>query len=137
MKTQKICALIENKKVEVIVKYDSAKCLMKFSESENPQRIYGGKDLYVCLAKIRADHPHITFFCKGSRLNVMPSRMASQMSAGIIAYQITMGKPATNEDIVHIFDYDEENLTNDPKEQIAFFKRWLASLGAERYEDFN
>ena len=59
------------------------------------------------------------------------------MSAGLMAYQITMGKPATNEDIVHIFDYEEENLTNDPQEQIAFFKRWLASLGAERYEDFN
>ncbi len=137
MKTQKICVLIENKKVEITVRYDAAKCLMKLSESETPQRIYGGRDLYVCLAKIRADHPRIAFLCKGARLNVMPSRMASQMSAGLVAYQMTMGKPALPEDIVHIFDYEEENLTNDPQEQITFFKTWLASLSAERYEDFN
>lgn len=59
------------------------------------------------------------------------------MSAGLVAYQMTMGKPALPEDIVHIFDYEEENLTNDPQEQITFFKIWLASLNAERYEDLN
>lgn len=66
--------------------------------------------------------PHMTFLCKGAKLNVMPSRMASQMSAGLVAYEITLGKQATRKDIVHIFDYEEENLTNDPKEQIDFFK---------------
>ena len=63
--------------------------------------------------------------------------MASQMSAGLVAYEITLGKQATRKDIVHIFDYEEENLTNDPKEQIDFFKKWLASLGAQDYEKFN
>lgn len=137
MKTQKIKALINNEKTEVIVNYDSRKLLMRFSESENSEKTYEGKDVYVCLAKVRADFPHITFLCKGAKINVMPSRIASQMSAGLVAYEMTLGKQANNENIVHIFDYEEENLTNDPKEQIDFFKKWLASLGGQDYEKFN
>ncbi|WP_248751494.1 hypothetical protein [Pseudomonas sp. MWU15-20650] len=137
MKYQKIHAIKNNQKIEIIVKYDPANCRMWLSESDNFKKLYQGKDLYVCLAKVRADFPHITFLCKGAKINVKPSRMASQMSAGLVAYEMTLGKQATNENIVHLFDYEEENLTNDPQEQIDFFKQWLASLGAEDYEKFN
>ncbi|ELQ11408.1 MULTISPECIES: hypothetical protein [Pseudomonas] len=137
MKTQKIQVIVNNQKAEVTVKYDSGKLMMTFSEAENFQKTYEGNDMYVCLAKIRAEFPHITFLCKGAKINVRPSRMASQMSAGLVAYEMNLGKQATNEDIVRIFDYEEENLTNDPKEQIDFFKKWLASLGAQDYEKFN
>ncbi|MGY2361342.1 hypothetical protein ACW9IO_02195 [Pseudomonas azotoformans] len=137
MKTQKIPAIIGNQKTEVTVKYDTSKSLMVFSEADSFKTIYEGRDMYVCLAKIRADFPHITFLCKGAKLNVKPSRMASQMSAGLVAYEMTLGKQATNENIVHLFDYEEDNLTNNPQEQIDFFKKWLASLGAQDYEKFN
>ncbi|WP_256592831.1 hypothetical protein [Pseudomonas sp. 2822-17] len=59
------------------------------------------------------------------------------MSAGLAAYEMTMGKQAFHEDIVHIFDYEENNLTSDLQEQIDFFKMWLASLGVQDYEKFN
>ncbi|NWA41265.1 hypothetical protein HX871_31955 [Pseudomonas reactans] len=137
MKTQKIHVIIGNQKTEVTVKYDTSKSIMVFSEADSFQTVYEGRDMYVCLAKIRADFPHITFLCKGAKLNVKPSRMASQMSAGLVAYEMTLGKQATNENIVHLFDYEEDNLTNNPQEQIEFFKRWLASLGAQDYEKFN
>ncbi|NMX74292.1 hypothetical protein HBO23_15145 [Pseudomonas sp. WS 5532] len=137
MKTQKIQVIINEQKAEVTVKYDPGKLTMTFSEAESFQKTYEGRDMYACLAKIRAEFPHITFLCKGAKINVMPSRMASQMSAGLVAYEMNLGKQATNEDIVRIFDYEEENLTNDPKEQIDFFKKWLASLGAQDYEKFN
>lgn len=137
MKTQKILAIIGSQKKEVTVKYDTSKSIMVFSEADNFKTVYEGRDMYVCLAKIRADFPHITFLCKGAKLNVKPSRMASQMSAGLVAYEMTLGKQATNENIVHLFDYEEENLTNNPQEQIYFFKKWLASLGAQDYEKFN
>ena len=137
MKTQKIHVIIGNQKTEVTVKYDTSKSVMVFSEADNFQTVYEGRDMYVCLAKIRADFPHITFLCKGAKLNVKPSRMASQMSAGLVAYEMTLGKQATNENIVHLFDYEEDNLTNNPQEQIDFFKKWLASLGAQDYEKFN
>ncbi|WP_397457413.1 hypothetical protein AB3472_11145 [Pseudomonas lurida] len=137
MKTQKIPAIIDNKKTEVTVKYDIARLIMVFSEADNFKTIYEGIDMYVCLAKIRADFPHITFLCKGAKRNVKPSRMASQMSSGLVAYEMTLGKQATNEDIVHLFDYEEENLTSNPQEQVEFFKQWLASLRAQDYEKFN
>lgn len=137
MKTQKINVLIDDQKVEVTVKYDIEKLFMRFSEADNFEKIYHGKDIYTCLAKVRADFPHITFLCKGAKINVMPSRMASQMSAGLVAYEMTLGKQATRDDIVHVFDYEENNLTNNPDEQIDFFKTWLVSLGAQNYENFN
>ena len=110
---------------------------MTFSEAENFKKIYTGKDIFVCLAKVRADFPHITFLCKGAKINVMPSRMASQMSNGLVAYEMTLGKQASRADIVHIFDYEENNLTNNPQEQVDFFKSWIKSLDASDYENFN
>lgn len=137
MKTQKIAAIVDNQKTEVIVKYDTAKLIMTFSEADNFKIIYEGRDMYVCLAKIRADFPHITFLCKGAKINVKPSRMASQMSAGLVAYEMILGEQATNENLVRLFDYEEDNLTSDPQEQINFFKKWLVSLSAQDYETFN
>jgi hypothetical protein len=58
--------------------------------------------------------------------------MASQMSRGMVAYELILGKRPTREDMVHIFDYEEHNLTNDPQEQNKFYKEWTASIGADR-----
>ncbi|WP_248731646.1 hypothetical protein [Pseudomonas sp. MWU13-2517] len=137
MKTQKISAIINNQKTEVTVKYSVKDLTMTFSEADNFKKVYEGRDIYICLAKVRADFPNITFLCKGAKINVKPSRMASQMSSGLVAYEMTLGKQATNDDIVHLFDYEDENLTNNPQDQIDFFKKWLASLGAQDYEKFN
>lgn len=137
MNTQKIKAVINNQKVEVIIKYDTTNLVMTFSEADNFKRKYHGSDIYVCLAKIRKDFPNITFLCKGAKINVMPSRMSSQMSAGLVVYEMTLGKSASRDDIVHLFDYEENNLTNNPQEQVDFFKKWLKSLGAEDYEKYN
>lgn len=61
--------------------------------------------------------------------------MSSQMSVGVIAYELTTGQPATKKDIVNIFDYEENNLTNSPHDQVKFFNDWLKSLGATHYKD--
>ncbi|MCM2364852.1 hypothetical protein [Pseudomonas sp. SR18] len=137
MKTKNIKAIINKEHKQVTIKYDPTKLTMTFSEADNFEKVYEGHDLYICFAKIRAGFPHITFLCKGAKINVKPSRMASQMSAGLVAYEMTLGQQATNDDIVHLFDYEEENLTNDLQEQIDFFRKWLASLGAQDYEKFN
>jgi len=137
MKTKNIKAIINKEHKQVTIKYDPTKLTMTFSEADNFEKVYEGHDLYICFAKIRADFPHITFLCKGAKINVKPSRMASQMSAGLVAYEMTLGQQATDDDIVHLFDYEEENLTNDLQEQIDFFRKWLASLGAQDYEKFN
>ena len=132
MKTKKIKAIIDDMETYVTFKYDSTSIKLTFSEAENFAKIYTAEDMYMCLAKVRSDFPHIQFLCKGAKRNVRPSSMASQMSGGMVAYELTLGKRATREDLVHIFDYEDHNLTNDPQEQDEFYKEWIASIGADR-----
>lgn len=134
MKTQKVKAIIGGIETYVTFKYDAAHGKLKFSEAENFSKIYEAADIYICLAKVRADFPHIQFLCKGAKINVRPSSMASQMSGGMVAYELTLGKRTTREDLVHIFDYEDDNLTNDPNEQKKFYKTWITSIGADRTE---
>ncbi|WP_248751493.1 hypothetical protein [Pseudomonas sp. MWU15-20650] len=134
MRTKKIKAIINNAKQYVTFKYDSRQIKLTFSEAENFARVYTAEDMYICLAKIRKDFPHIQLLCKGAKINVRPSSMASQMSGGLVAYELTLGKRPTRENLVHIFDYEEHNLTNDPQEQYDFYKKWLVSIGANRAE---
>jgi hypothetical protein len=51
--------------------------------------------------------------------------MSAQMSRGLKAYELTLGKAASLSDVIYIFDYDEHNLTNDSAEQRAFFRKWI------------
>jgi hypothetical protein len=92
------------------------------------RKTYTAHDLYVCLGLLRADFPETKFLCKGAKLNVYPSRMSSQMSAGVVAYELHMGKPAKLEDIVNIFDYEENDITQDIQQQRDYYKRWIESL---------
>ncbi|WP_212626923.1 hypothetical protein [Pseudomonas sp. PP3] len=92
-------------------------------------KTYVADDLYECLGQIRAEFPETKFLCKGAKLNVHPSRMSSQMSAGLIAYELRLGMPSEPEDIVNIFDYEENDITNDIQQQKDFYQRWLDSLG--------
>jgi hypothetical protein len=92
-------------------------------------KTYSDYDMYACFGLLRADHPEIKFLCKGAKLNVHPSRMSSQMSTGLVAYELKLGIPSEEEDLVRIFDYEDENLTNNIEEQRTFYKRWLESLG--------
>jgi hypothetical protein len=52
--------------------------------------------------------------------------MASQMSGGVVAYEVEIGNPDTK--LVRIFDYEENNLTNDINEQIAYRTKWAESF---------
>lgn len=90
-------------------------------------KTYSDSDFFKCFGRVRADNPHIQFLCKGSKVNVHPSSMSSQMSLGLKAYELTLGKKSSPNDIIYIFDYDENNLTNDPSAQRDFFRRWLES----------
>lgn len=134
MKTQKVKAIIDGIETYVTFKYDAAHGKLKFSEAENFAKTYEAADIYICLAKVRADFPHIQFLCKGAKINVRPSSMASQMSGGMVAYELTLGKRTTREDLVHIFSYEDDNLTNDPNEQQKFYEKWITSIGADRAE---
>ena len=131
MKTTEISIIIDNHEEKAKLQYDAVKMLITLTMSNGFCDTYESDDLYLCLAKIRLELPHIKFLCKGAKLNVTPSRMCSQMSSGLVAYELTMGKSATFDDIVHIFDYEKNNIASTPEEQREFFKKWIHSLKTE------
>lgn len=85
-------------------------------------------NLFECFIRLREKLPKVKFFCKGAKVNVHPSRMSSQMAAGLMAYELVLGKQALRTDMVNIFDYEDHDLTNDPLLQHDFFKSWIKSL---------
>ena len=123
---------------EIILKIDNALVKADLSYTTDPPCIHlkiknsdfisTGDDLYTCLAKLREQMPDIDFLCKGSKINVHPSRSTRQMTAGLMAYELKMGEQARRSDLVNIFDFDDDNLTNNPSKQNIFFKEWIASL---------
>ncbi|WP_460163567.1 hypothetical protein [Pseudomonas sp. S2_F03] len=106
---------------------DSENLTITIIMKDGYQKSYTGDDFYKCLGNVRRDHPDIIFMCKGAKINVHPSTMSSQMTLGVKAYELTLGKRALLGDIVNIFDYEESNLTNNPDLQEDFFIRWYES----------
>lgn len=92
------------------------------------KKTYTGVDYYLCLGKVRQDFPNVKFLCKGSKVNVYPSRMCSQMASGLVAYEVTWGKAADKKNIVQIFDYEDKDLVSDIKTQLEYHKRWVLSI---------
>ncbi|MCW8276840.1 hypothetical protein IMF27_15120 [Pseudomonas sp. PCH199] len=87
-----------------------------------------GLDIYECLGKIIKELPDIKFLCKGAKINVRPSSMSSQMSSGIVAYEHKLGVKPSRKSIVNIFDYEDQDIINDPQMQTDYFFRWLESI---------
>lgn len=106
---------------------DSKKITITFCAKDGVDKIYVGGNFYKCFANLRSDNPGITFFCKGSKKNVHPSGMSAQMSLGLKAYELSMGVTPSLDDIVYIFEYDDQNLANDPSEQEIFYREWIES----------
>ncbi|WP_311197146.1 hypothetical protein [Pseudomonas poae] len=82
-------------------------------------------DLYESFGLLRAELKDIKFLCKGSKINVHTSGMSSHMSNGLVAYELTMGQP--DGEPVHIFSYEESDITNDIEKQRDFCRRWADS----------
>ena len=106
---------------------DNRAVSITFKMKNGFNKTYTDSDFYRCFGRVREDNPNILFLCKGSKINVHPSSMSSQMSLGLKAYELTLGKTSSINDVIYIFDYDELNLTNDPNEQRDFYKRWFES----------
>ena len=105
---------------------DRTTSTLSITFADGMQKTYSDTDIYMCLGLKIRKFSEITFLCKGSKINVYPSAMVSQMSSGVVAYEVTVGDP--DAELVRIFDYEENNLTNDINEQIAYRLKWSDSL---------
>ncbi|MBC3926276.1 hypothetical protein H8S66_25680 [Pseudomonas lurida] len=105
---------------------DRTTSTLSITFADGMQKTYSDTDIYTCFGLKIRKFSEITFLCKGSKINVYPSAMVSQMSSGVVAYEVTVGDP--DAELVRIFDYEENNLTNDINEQIAYRLKWSDSL---------
>jgi hypothetical protein len=113
---------------KALIECDRQNRTLTMTLENDSKKTYEAHDLYECLGLIRADFPETKFLCKGAKLNVHPSRMSSQMSSGLVAYELRLGVPSEPADIVNIFDYEEADITNDIEQQREFYRNWLDSL---------
>ena len=70
---------------------------------------------------------NIYLLCNASAINVYPSGMQKEFG-GTKAYKLQMGKQATLNDVVDIFDYDNELKIGSVKEQEEFYESWIESF---------
>ena len=70
---------------------------------------------------------NIYLLCNASAINVYPSGMQKEFG-GAKAYKLQMGKQATLNDVVDIFDYDNELKIGSVKEQEEFYESWIESF---------
>jgi hypothetical protein len=89
------------------------------------------QDFFEALCKVRSEMEAegLIPFCYGASLNVYPSAMSRQMSAGRAAYRMTSGKQATKQDLVQIFDEGPDIIPASLESQRKHFDEWLNSLG--------
>ena len=86
-----------------------------------------GYDFFDCLIKLREflEKKKLFILCQGSAINVYPSRMARDMSSGLKAYSLELGKKTSLEQLVEIFDPAPVEAVGLIIEQNAFFERWI------------
>jgi hypothetical protein len=80
-----------------------------------------------CLIRLQLESDSLVPFCYGASLNVFPSGMSRQMSSGMAAYRLVMGKHSSRENLVRIFDQGHDVIPASVANQLAFFKEWIAS----------
>ena len=126
MKKTEITIIKNNSRETATIEYDRKIPTLSIAFLDGIKRTYTDIDIYVCFGILRKEFNDVQFLCKGSKINVYPSAMASQMSSGVVAYEVYIGEP--DAELVRIFDYAENNLTNDINEQVIYRKKWADSI---------
>lgn len=127
MTIKKISVLTNGKSMTAILDYDEHPPVIRLTLAHGWKKEFTGFDLYECLGKILKELPEVNFLCKGAKVSVRPSSMSSQMTSGMMAYELKLGVRVGKKDIVNIFDYEDQNIINDPQLQTDFFYRWIDS----------
>lgn len=82
----------------------------------------------LCSIRLELEKERLIPFCYGASINVYPSAMARDMGKGKAAYKREMGKHATRESLVRIFDHGADITPSTVALQREYFQDWLASI---------
>lgn len=84
-----------------------------------------------CQVRSRLEKENLIPFCYGASLNVFPSGMCRDMSAGMQAYRLTIGRHTSpKQDLVDIFEAGPDVIPATVARQKEYFKEWLGSKKA-------
>ncbi|KTT28881.1 hypothetical protein [Pseudomonas rhizoryzae] len=119
-------AIKDGKREKLTIFYITHPPTVNLRLSDGKEITSEGSTIFDAFMKIRKKLPEFIFQCKGAQLNVHPSSMSSQMSNGLAAYELQLGKPARRDDIVNIFAPAQVDEAIDPDIQVEFFKKWLS-----------
>ena len=88
-----------------------------------------GDNIFDSIVELRKklESKDIYLLCNASVVNIYPSPMQKDFG-GTKAYKLQMGKQATLNEVVDIFDYDNELKIGSVKEQEEFYENWLESF---------
>lgn len=128
MKSREITIIKNGVRETALIEYEGGTPSLHILFSDGIRKTYTALDLYDSFGVLRADLNDIVFLCKGAKINVHTSGMSSHMSNGLVAYEMTIGQPEG--ELVHIFTYEENDLTNDIQEQHDFCQTWAESVHA-------
>ena len=89
-------------------------------------------DCFTAFCQIRKEleKENLIPFCYGASLNVYPSGMCRDMGRGLTAYKFEIGKQATREALVPIFEEGTDVIPSSVENQEQYFNEWLESLKA-------
>jgi hypothetical protein len=92
-----------------------------------------GTDYFAAMRAIRQEleKEGELLVCNGASRNVCPSGMILSMGPGDKAYKLRLGQPARLEDLVSIFDVDDDVQPVTIAEQDSFYNTWLSSLAGQ------
>ncbi|MDU9036281.1 hypothetical protein NHG95_24405 [Pseudomonas corrugata] len=129
MANRKIISVIrDGKKETASLDVNERRSTILLTLNNGWSKTYAGVNIYKCFGEIIKDRSDLKFLCKGAKRNVRPSSMSAQMTSGIVAYENTLGQPASRENLVNIFDYDDQDIVDDPQLQEDFFYQWMESI---------
>ncbi len=78
-----------------------------------------------CQIRSRLEAHGIIPFCYGASLNVYPSGMCRDMSAGMTAYKLTKGTKPSRDTLVRIFESGPDVIPSYVAAQKQFFDEWF------------
>src|SRR5438445_3727542 len=101
---------------------------LELAAPEVGTRAADASDAFECLCLLRKqlDREGIRLCCNGARLNVWPSGMARDMGGGLKAYVLQIGRRASIDDLVDIFESAPIEDIATVEEQRRFAEKWLA-----------
>lgn len=117
-------------KVDLIENDDDSVCVSLYLKDNFRTIEKCGENYFQVLQAIRKDleAEGIDLLCNGTSVNVYPSAMQLGMGGGDRAYRLKMGFHTQMEDVVEIFEYDEDNhRLGSVAEQIQYYERWVLS----------